>query len=115
MAWLPQPAAAIPDRTQALAVDIAALGHAVHAAIRPAALLPTGASDQDPFTMALRRIEFESGRLIQAQILLLKGSDLLPFRDAVNSAVETRHLQVRKLWTEMLEGIGVRRTPADPA
>ena len=115
MAWLPQPAAAIPDPTQALAVDIAALGHAVHAAIRPAALLPTGASDQDAFTVALRRIEFESGRLIQAQILLLKGSDLLPFRDAVNSAVETRHLQVRKLWTEMLEGIGVRRTPDGPA
>ena len=61
--------------------------------------------------MALRRIEFESGRLIQAQIMLLKGSDLLPFRDAVNSAVEPA-TQVRKLWTEMLEGIGVRRTPA---
>ena len=64
---------------------------------------------EDPFVMALRRIEFESSRLIQAQILLLKSDDLMPFRDAVNSAVETRHLQVRKLWTELLEGIGMRR------
>ena len=115
MAWLPQPVAAIPDRTQALAIDAASLGHAVHAAIRPAALLPAGATDQDPFTLALRRIEFESGRLIQAQILLLKSPELLPIRDAVNSAVEARHLQVRKLWTEMLEGIGVMRTPQDSA
>ena len=34
----------------------------------------------DPFALALRRIEFESNRLIQAQILFLKSADLLPFR-----------------------------------
>ena len=62
---------------------------------------------EDPFVMALRRIEFESGRIMQAQIIFLKGQDLLPCREAVNAAVESRHLQVRKLWTEMLGGIGV--------
>jgi hypothetical protein len=114
LAWLPRPIAGIPDRAQGLTIDIAALGHAIHAAIRPAALLPVEVQPDDPFTMALRRIEFESGRLMQAQILLLKSAELQPFHDAVNSAVEDRHLQVRKLWVDMLEGIGVRRAPPDP-
>jgi hypothetical protein len=47
--------------------------------------------------MALRRIEFESGPIMQAQIIFLKGQDLLPYRGGVNAAVESRHLQVRTL------------------
>jgi hypothetical protein len=104
--WLPSPTEAV-DRTLAPAVNLSTLAHAVHAGIRPAALLPTEASAADPFVMALRRIEFESGRLLQAQILFLKGPDLLPFRDAVSAALERRHAEVRKLWREMLAGIGV--------
>ena len=115
MAWLPQPDSEIPDRTLALTIDIAALGHAVHAAIRPAAILSTETQAHDPFATALRRIEFESSRLMQAQILFLKSADLQPHRDVVNSAVENRHLQVRKLWGEMLEGVGVGRASLDPA
>jgi hypothetical protein len=107
LAWLPKPVPGPSDRLLASTIDTAALGHAVHGAIRPAALLPDKASVQDPFVMALRRIEFESGRLIQAQILFLKGQDLLPYRDAVNAAVERRHQQVRALWSAMLSGIGV--------
>jgi hypothetical protein len=34
------------------------------------------------------------------------GQELLPHRDAVSAAVESRHAQVVKLWTEMLAGIG---------
>jgi hypothetical protein len=49
---------------------------------------------------------------MQAQILFLKGQDLLPYRDAVNTAVESRHLQVRKLWRETLAGIGVTEKAA---
>jgi len=108
-AWLPMPMLNVADRTTAFTIDTAALGHAVHAAIRPAALLPDQASPEDPFAMALRRIEFESGRLIQAQILFLKGENLVPFRDAVNAAVEQRHQQIRDLWDAMLKGIGVER------
>jgi len=115
MAWLPQLVAGVPDNTLSVVIDIAALGHAIHAAIRPAALLPVEAQAHDPFTMALRRIEFESGRLMQAQMLLLKSAELQPFRDTVNSAVEQRHWEVRKLWGEMLEGIGVQCSPPDPA
>ena len=110
-AWLPNPVPEIADVTMASTIDTAALGHAVHAAIRPAALLPDKASSEDPFVMALRRIEFENGRLIQAQILFLKGQDLLPFRDAVNAAVEQRHAQVRELWDAMLRNIGVEFGP----
>jgi hypothetical protein len=115
MAWLPQPVTGAPDSSLSAAIDLAALGHAIHAAIRPATLLPVQAQANDPFAMALRRIEFESGRLMQAQILFLKSGDLQPFRDAINLAVEKRHLLVRKLWTEMLDGIGVQRPPSDPA
>jgi hypothetical protein len=111
-AWLPGATEGIADRTQGLTIDLAALGHALHAVIRPAALLPQETSAQDPFTLAARKIEFESGRVMQAQILFLKSSDLLPLRAAVNAAVERRHLQVRKLWEEMLAGIGVERSGA---
>jgi len=110
-AWLPKPVTGVADQKLAMTIDIAALGHAVHGAIRPAALLPVEGSAEDPFVMALRRIEFESSRLIQAQIHFLKCDDLKPVRDAVSAAVETRHRQVRKLWAELLEGIGIRRDP----
>jgi hypothetical protein len=107
--WLPKPVGGVTDQKLAMTIDIAALGHAVHGAIRPAALLPVEASAADPFVVALRRIEFESSRLIQAQIHFLKSEDLKPVRDAVSAAVEGRHRQVRKLWAELLEGIGIRR------
>ena len=111
-AWLPRPPAGVADRTQGLTIDIAALGHALHSVIRPAALLPVEAPAQDPFALSLRKIEFESGRVMQGQILFLKSSELLPLRDAVNAAVESRHLQVRRLWDEMLAGIGMERREA---
>jgi hypothetical protein len=107
-AWLITPLPGLADCTEAATIDLAALGHAIHAAIRPAALLSEGAQPQDAFVQALRRIEFESGRLVQSQILFLKSRELLPIRDAVSSAVERRHLQVRTLWRDMLEGIGVQ-------
>ena len=108
-AWLPRPTEGVADRAQAFIIDIAALGHAQHAVIRPAALLPESGPLLDPFALALRKIEFESGRLMQAQIMFLKSADLLPFRSAVNTAVESRHEQVRKLWDDMLSSIGVER------
>ncbi|WP_244429601.1 MULTISPECIES: hypothetical protein [Bradyrhizobium] len=112
-AWFPSPAEGIPDPTLALAVDLATLAHAVHAGIRPAALLPLEANANDPFAMALRRVEFESGRLLQAQIMFLKGESLMPFRDAVSTTLERRHAEVRKLWREMLESIGISRSEND--
>jgi len=106
-AWFPAPLEGISDRPLALAVGLATLAHAVHAGIRPAALLPVEANVHNPFVMALRRVEFESSRLLQAQILFLKGPDLMPCRDAVSSALEKRHAEIRKLWAETLEGVGI--------
>ncbi len=105
--WWPQRAEGVADQSQGLLIDLAAFGHALHAVIRPAALLPEGAAQMDPFGLAMRRIEFESGRLLQAQILFLKGPQLLSVRDAAAAAVERRHAQVRELWTSMLHGIDI--------
>jgi hypothetical protein len=112
-AWFPTPIDGIADRPLALAVSLATLAHAVHAGIRPAALLPVEANANDPFVMALRRIESESGRLLQAQILFLKGPELVPFRNAVSSALERRHAEIRKLWTEALESVGITNSRAE--
>jgi hypothetical protein len=109
-AWQVKPASGIADQLQALTIDLAALGHALHAAIRPAALLPPEMPVPDSFAQALRQLEFESGRQIQAQILFLKSPDLVPLRAAVSAAVEGRHAQVRRLWRDMLAGLYVQVT-----
>lgn len=109
-AWLPVPGEGIADRSLAGAIQLATLAHAIHAGIRPAALLPVNARADDPFVTALRRIEFENGRLLQAQILFLKGPELMPLRDAVSAALETRHAAVRRLWREALQSVGIAFT-----
>jgi hypothetical protein len=109
-AWVARSPPAIADRIQGLVIDIASLAHAVHSMIRPAALLPQGVPPQDPFALALRKIEFESSRAIQAQIVFLKSTDLLPLREEVTAAVESRHGQLDKLWQEVLSGIGIDRS-----
>jgi hypothetical protein len=106
-AWLPRPMQGAADQFHGLLVDMAALGHAIHAGIRPAALLPENVAPLDPFVQAMRRIEFESGRLLQAQILFLKGPQLADVRDQVAEAVERRHDQVREHWTAMLKGLDI--------
>jgi hypothetical protein len=106
-AWLPQPMPGAADHFHGLLVDMAALGHAIHAGIRPAALLPESVAPLDPFVQAMRRIEFESGRLLQAQILFLKGPQLADVRNQVADAVERRHDQVRELWISMLKGLDI--------
>lgn len=108
MVWFPSPVQGGANFSQGTWIDLAALAHAAHGAIRPAALLPVEADPQDAFVLALRRIEFESSRLIQAQIMFLKSADLVPVRDAVTTAVEQRHRQVREAWDAMLAGIGVQ-------
>ena len=56
-----------------------ALGHALLARVRTAPLIPERADELDPFVAALRRIEQDSGRMIQAQIRLLKdGASPVP-------------------------------------
>ena len=49
-----------------------AFGHALLARLRLAPVMPKAADPGDPFVIALQRIEQENGRMIQAQIRLLK-------------------------------------------
>jgi len=49
-----------------------ALGHALLARVRLAPVIADGVDDLEPFVVAIRRIERENGRMIQAQIRLLK-------------------------------------------
>jgi len=44
---------------------------------------------------------------LQAQILVLKGPQLVDVRTDVAAAVERRHEQVRELWQSMLKGLNV--------
>ena len=104
-AWLPRPVEGASDQHQGFLIDLAAFGHALHSVIRPAALLPEFQPHNNPFGLAMKRIEFESGRLLQAQILFLKGPQLVPVRDAVAATVERRHAQVRRLWSSILHGL----------
>ena len=115
MTWLPRAAQGVADVGLASWIDLAALAHAAHGVVRPAALLPLEADPQDAFVLALRRVEFESSRLIQAQIVFLKGPDLLPVREAVSAAVEQRHKQVRQAWEAMLAGIRVQQQASGQA
>jgi hypothetical protein len=56
-----------------------ALGHALLARVRMAPVIPEGSDEMNPFVAALRRIEQDGGRMIQAQIVLLKeGPSPLP-------------------------------------
>jgi hypothetical protein len=105
----PEPIEEISDSSLAGSIHLATLAHAVHG-IRPAPLLPVNAKSDDPFVIALRRIEFESGRLLQAQILFLKSPDLSPVRGAVGRALEKRHAGIRRLLRETLQSVGITAT-----
>ena len=61
----------------------------------------------DPFAQAMRHIEFESGRLMQAQIIFLKSPQFHHVRDEVAAAVERRHEQMREHLSSMLLGLEV--------
>ena len=107
IAWLPQPVEGIPGFVQGLAIDAAAFGYALHTAVRPATLLPQSIPAMDPFAAVLRRIETESGRIVQAQLQFLKSAELAPMRDAISAAVERRHRQLRQLWAELLSSMDI--------
>jgi hypothetical protein len=80
-----------------------ALGHALLARVRTAPLIPDKADETNPFVAALRRIEQESGRMIQAQIRLLKdGASPLPL-DERERIIEAKQLDVDEAFRRFLE------------
>jgi hypothetical protein len=71
-----------PALDPAAAYSALALGHALLARVRLAPAIPAHADELDPFVAALRRMEQEGGRMIQAQIRLLKdGASPLALAD----------------------------------
>jgi len=45
------------------------------------------------------------------QMLLPKGADLAPFRNAVSATLERRHAEIGKLWDDALAGVGITPSP----
>ena len=113
LAWLPRPVPGLGEggaqAGQGLAIDAAAFGFALHTAIRPAIVLPENAAATDPFAIAMKRIEVESSRVVQAQLRFLKSPELAPARETIAAAVEHRHQQLRQLWADLLAGLGVEQ------
>ena len=69
---------ALPVANPRAAYGAIALGHALLARVRLAPVIDEEADALDPFVVAIRRIEQEGGRMIQAQIRILKdGGDML--------------------------------------
>ena len=87
-----------------------ALGHALLARVRTAPLIPDNADEMDPFVAALRRIEQESGRMIQAQIRLLKdgGQPAAPRRARTDHRSEAAG---SRRGLPALPGMACRRRP----
>jgi hypothetical protein len=86
-----------------------ALGHALLARVRTAPLIPDDADEMDPFIAALRRIEQESGRMIQAQIRLLKDGAsplLLGEREQI---IQDRQVSVDEAFRAFLEWLASPR------
>jgi hypothetical protein len=80
-----------------------AFGHALLARVRFAPVLPANADASDPFVIALRRIEQENGRMLQAQIRLLKDSPVdLPVAER-ERIVEQEQAVVDGAFTGFLE------------
>ena len=79
-----------------------ALGHALLARVRTAPLIPDNANETDPFVAALRRIEQESGRMIQAQIRLLKDADSPLPLDERERIIEAKQLEVDEAFRRFL-------------
>jgi hypothetical protein len=80
-----------------------ALGHALLARVRVAPLIPDNADEMDPFVAALRRIEQEGGRMIQAQIRLLKdGTSPLPVSER-EQIIDQKQLAVDEAFCSFLD------------
>ncbi len=83
-----------------------ALGHALLARVRLAPVIAEGADELDPFVVALRRIEQENGRMIQAQIRLLKDATSPLAMAERERLIETEQAAVDGAFSHFLEWLG---------
>lgn len=49
----------------------------------------------------------ERGQLLQAQFMFPKNESFVPVREAMKTALERRHAEIRKLRRKILESIGI--------
>ena len=106
MAWLPRPVDGVADAGQATLIDTAAFGHALHAAIRPAAILPEQAAPLNPFSRwrcsASKR---RAGGCCRCRSCSSRARILTAGRKAIESAVGFRDAQMRLRWQDMLASL----------
>jgi len=80
-----------------------AFGHALLARVRLTPVIPATADDLDPFVVAIRRIEQENGRMIQAQIRLLKDMPVDLSLEEREQVVEDEQVIVDEAFSGFLE------------
>ena len=96
-----------------------ALGHALLAKVRLTPLLPPDTNELDAFVVAIRRIEQESVRMIQAQIRLLKEAASALGEGECERIIEAKRASVEVAFERFLEWLAgdpaqtaIRRPPA---
>lgn len=77
-----------PTIDQRAAFNGLALGHALLARVRVTPIIPQHIDELDPYVVALRRIEADSGRLIQLQVRLLQHAAQSRVVDDAEAIVE---------------------------
>lgn len=82
-----------------------ALSHAFMSEIRFLPILPPTKPLDTPFLSAIKEIEDENGRQIQAQIRLLKGMELPLSQDEKEQIVHHQRKIVQSIFCELLEAV----------
>ena len=82
-----------------------AFGHALLARVRLAPVMPAAADELDPFVVAMRRVEQDNGRMIQAQIRLLKEAPAAMTLAEREQIVEAAQIVVDQAFERFLESL----------
>ena len=93
-----------------------ALGHALLARVRLAPVIHEDADPLDPFVVAIRRIEQEGGRMIQAQIRLLQDGGVMLDALEREKMIEERQASIDEAFARFLgwlagDTVGVAALP----
>ena len=91
-----------------------ALGHALLGRVRLAPIIPAKVDELDPFVVALRRIEQENGRMIQAQIRLLKDAASTLDQAERERIVADQQAVVDDVFARFLAGLAGEAAPPAP-
>jgi hypothetical protein len=103
LAWCRVCMDALPVANARAVYGALALGHALLARVRLAPVIHEDADPLDPFVVAIRRVEQEGGRMIQAQIRLLKnGNGPLDTRER-EDIIENTQGSIDAAFTRFLE------------